>query len=153
MPLEDLYQQAILAHNRAPLNCRVLAAATHRARGLDALCGDDLVVELVLDGQNRILEAAWTGEACAVTTASVSMLTDWLPGRVAEDVRQAARRFRDLLKNSDLQDCKDLNEINSLRSVSNFPSRLRNAWLPWQTVLDALGEAGGAELEKDRGER
>jgi nitrogen fixation NifU-like protein len=142
MSLNELYQQAILAHNRAPKNRRSLECCTHRARGLDALCGDDLVIELQLDAGGTILDAAWSGEACAVTTASASMLTEWLPGKEREFVRRAAAHFQALLQDASLGDEPMLNEINKLRSVSKFPSRVRNALLPWETALDALGGEG-----------
>ncbi len=143
MPLTELYQQAILAHNRAPNNRRALAAATHRARGLDALCGDDLVMELKVDERGGIRDAAWSGEACAVTTASASMLTAWLPGRSGAELRDAAEAFRGLLRDDGRPDLEELGEINSLRAVSKFPSRVRNALLPWQTALDALERTPG----------
>ncbi|MBY6205696.1 Fe-S cluster assembly sulfur transfer protein SufU [Halomonas denitrificans] len=146
MALNELYQQAILDHNRAPKNRRPLPDASHRARGLDALCGDDLVIELAVGEDGRIRAAGWSGEACAVTTASASMLTEWLPGRTVEEVRSAAERFAGLLDDPAEADAEELNEINYLRSVSKFPSRKRNAWLPWQTALDALGsDASGRD--------
>ncbi len=144
MALTELYQKAILDHNRSPKNRRVLPAATHRARGLDALCGDDMVIELELADDGRIRASAWTGEACAVTTASASMLTEWLLGRTVDAVRRAAERFAALLDDPEQVDVEEFREINYLRSVSKFPSRKRNAWLPWQTALDALqAEASG----------
>jgi NifU-like protein involved in Fe-S cluster formation len=46
MALDQLYQRIILEHNRAPRRRGRLEAATHQARGRDALCGDDILVEL-----------------------------------------------------------------------------------------------------------
>jgi nitrogen fixation NifU-like protein len=138
MALNELYQQTILAHNRAPKNRRTMDGWTHRARGLDALCGDDLVIELKVGQAGTIEDAAWSGEACAVTTASASMLTEWLAGKDPEAVHRAAARFQALLEDSSVNDDPDLSEINRLRSVSKFPSRVRNALLPWETALDAL---------------
>ncbi len=138
MALDELYQRVILDHNRAPKNRRELPGATHRARGLDALCGDDVSLEFMLDANERILDAAWHGEACAVTTASASMLTEWALGRSAVALRSACVRFREMLEDSTQEDAPELKEINCLRAVSKFPSRKRNALLPWQTALDAL---------------
>lgn len=142
MALTELYQRAILAHNRAPKNRRSLDRCTHRARGLDALCGDDLVIELEVDEEGTIRDAAWTGEACVVTTASASMLTEWLRGQDLVAVRRAEVRFRTLLQDPSAKDAPDLNEFNLLRSISKFPSRVRNALLPWETTLEALQRKG-----------
>ena len=137
MALEQLYQQTILEHNRNPRNYGTLAAATHAARGHDALCGDDILVELIVE-DGRILQAAFSGEACAVTKASASMLTAWLTGRQAAEIREYLNQFQALLKDNTLPDAPGLDDLNQLRAVSQFPARVRNALLPWTTTLRAL---------------
>jgi len=137
MALQDLYQQIILEHNRQPRHFGRLAGATHSARGQDALCGDDVLVELRVCG--GIVEAAgFSGEACAITTASASMLSDWLGGRSIEDFTSAFATFRQLLSDASVGDSGDLGEINALRAVSDYPARVRNALLPWHAVHKAL---------------
>lgn len=137
MSLDSLYQSRILEHNRSPHHHFRLDRATHCARGLDALCGDDLWIWLELrDGVIR--KASWTGEACVITTASASMLTDWLAGRTPAELKAGYRRFRELLQDPALDDDGDLGEFNDLRPVHAFPSRVRNALLPWTTALDAV---------------
>ncbi|MGB0515171.1 MAG: Fe-S cluster assembly sulfur transfer protein SufU, partial [Wenzhouxiangellaceae bacterium] len=132
-----LYQSRILEHNRSPHNRFRLDHATHRARGLDALCGDDLWIWLEL--RHGIIErASWTGEACVITTASASMLTDWMTGKTLAEVVAGDRRFRDLLRDPALADDDQLGELNGLRPVHAFPSRVRNALLPWTTTLQAI---------------
>jgi nitrogen fixation NifU-like protein len=140
MALDQLYQQVILDHNRSPHHYGRLGAATHSARGQDALCGDDILVELRVEN-GRIQEAAFSGEACAITKASASMLMDWLRGRPVDDVARARERFSRLLENPDLPDHAGLGDINHLRAVSGFPARVRNALLPWRTVINALEQA------------
>ncbi len=141
MALDKLYQQLVLNHNRAPRNFGPLAGATHRARGRDALCGDDILFELESDG-DRIVRAGFSGEACAITTASASMLTEWLKGRKISEVERAFGRFKQVLSDPEGPQCPELDEINELRAVSAFPARVRNALLPWKTALRALEGAG-----------
>lgn len=137
MALEQLYQQVILDHNRSPHHFGRLEAATHSARGQDALCGDDILVELRLE-DGRIEDAAFSGQACAITTASASMLMAWLAGRSRDEVESARERFGQLLETPELPDDPELGDINHLRAVSGFPARVRNALLPWRTALRAL---------------
>ena len=48
----DLYQEIVVEHKRAPRNFGPLAAPTHEARGHNPQCGDNLKVELrVADGK------------------------------------------------------------------------------------------------------
>lgn len=140
MALEKLYQQVILDHNRAPHHYGRLEGATHSARGQDALCGDDILVELRLV-DSRVDEAAFSGEACVITTASASMLMDWLEGRARAEIRAAYEHFSRLLDEPESPDAPELGGFNHLRAVSGFPARVRNALLPWRTALSAL--AGG----------
>jgi len=147
MPLSQLYQSRILEHNRAPHNHFELPEATHSARGLDALCGDDMRMWLRVEGET-VREASWSGEACAITTASASMLTHWLVGRTPEEIVDGHARFRRMLEDPEAPDDPGLEDINILRVVGRFPSRKRNALLPWRTALDALG--WNASREGDR---
>ncbi|TVS12695.1 MAG: SUF system NifU family Fe-S cluster assembly protein [Wenzhouxiangella sp.] len=143
MALAKLYQGIILEHNRQPRNRKRLASATHRARGHDASCGDDLLIELaVIDG--RVREAAFSGQACAVTQAAASMLTEWLQGRPVDEVGSGLERFRVLLENPAAEPDEELGELNQLRPVGAFPARRRNALLPWKTALRALQDPGTA---------
>ena len=137
MSLDQLYQAKILEHNRAPHNHFEMSDATHSARGLDALCGDNIRVWIrVQDG--RVAAASWSGDACAITTASASMLSRWLAGRRIEELAPAFGRFEELLEAANQPDAPELGEINALRAVGRFPSRRRNALLPWNAALDAL---------------
>lgn len=137
MALARLYQQVILDHNRSPRHFGRLAEATHCARGRDGLCGDDIVVELRVHG-GRIEQAAFSGQACAITTASASMLMEWLHGKGRDEIERAGERFARLLDEPQLADDPGLGQINQLRAVSGFPARVRNALLPWRTAASAL---------------
>ena len=44
----ELYQDVVVEHKRAPRHFGTLAAPTHQARGHNPQCGDDLQVELRL---------------------------------------------------------------------------------------------------------
>ena len=55
MSVSDLYKQVVIDHNREPRNYGELADATHTARGLNALCGDDIRVSAVVQSDRRQL--------------------------------------------------------------------------------------------------
>lgn len=141
MALDQLYQQLILEHNKNPHNFGPLPSATHVGRAQDALCGDDLEMALeVVDDQ--IVAAKFSGQACAVTQASASMLTDWLVGRPIDHVAPAFSAFSTLLSDPDSPVVPDLGMLNELKPVGAFPARRGNACLPWLATLRALGLDG-----------
>jgi nitrogen fixation NifU-like protein len=82
----NAFRAAVLAHFRNPRNRGVLASANASADGVNPLCGDRLRIELVID-DDRIVEARFTADACAVCVASASVTTEWARGRPLSDVR------------------------------------------------------------------
>ncbi len=138
MSLDTLYQKLILEHNRNPHNFGPLPSATHIGRAQDALCGDDLEMALeVVD--DHIVAAHFSGEACAVTQASASMLTDWLVGRPIDSIAPAFSAFSAMLSEPNAPPVAELGALNELKPVGAFPARRGNACLPWLATLRALG--------------
>ncbi|HMC56770.1 MAG TPA: iron-sulfur cluster assembly scaffold protein [Gemmatimonadaceae bacterium] len=79
-----MYSGIVLEHFRRPRNHRALEAPTAAHEANNPLCGDRVRVEIrVEDGVVR--EAAFTANACAVCTASASMLTERVIGLSAQD--------------------------------------------------------------------
>lgn len=134
-----LYQQVVLEHYRHPRNRGSLAACTHAADGANPLCGDRLRIELTL-GDERIVGLRFTGEACAIATATMSMLSELVPGRSEVDVAGMADRFARLIESGDEDDT--LGTLNTMRELQRYSSRRKCALLPWATLRAALtGEA------------
>ena len=90
--LRDLYQEMILDHGKRPRNFRALAKANRRAEGYNPLCGDRETVYLEVEG-DRVVDAAFEGAGCAISTASASMMTEALKGKSREEAetRRCAR--------------------------------------------------------------
>lgn len=69
----------VVEHYRRPRNQRRLSAPTHVHEGTNPLCGDRLRIEVeVRDG--RVADAAFQASACAIATASASLLTERVRG-------------------------------------------------------------------------
>ncbi len=75
------YQAQILEHYKRPHNRGRLDPATHQARESNPLCGDEIVLTLRVDGQDRIEDVRFDGEGCAISMASASLLTDQVKGK------------------------------------------------------------------------
>src|SRR6478672_3104028 len=82
--LSAMYQDALLAHYRAPHNRRLLAQASGEGLRRNPLCGDEIRVQVRLEG-DVIADVAFTGQSCSITTASASMMTDVVGGRTVAD--------------------------------------------------------------------
>jgi nitrogen fixation NifU-like protein len=145
MSAANLYQQLVLDHYRHPRNRGELAGWTHAADGVNPLCGDALRVELrCADG--RIVGMRFSGQACAITTATASMLSELVQGRGADDVATLHAPFGRLL-NGDLGEDLSLGPLNAMRELHRHPSRRKCAELPWATLRAAL--AGTARVSTE----
>ena len=79
-PLTSLYQELILEHYRNPRNKGELDDRTVEAYVANPVCGDEISVQLRLDG-DRIEEIRFDGQGCSISQASVSMMTALVKGR------------------------------------------------------------------------
>jgi nitrogen fixation NifU-like protein len=79
--LRELYQEVILDHHKRPRNFHKLEDANRHAEGFNPLCGDRIMVYLrVEDGVVR--DAGFEGSGCAISTASASLMTEMLKGKI-----------------------------------------------------------------------
>jgi nitrogen fixation protein NifU and related proteins len=83
--MDDLYKDYILDHYRNPRNFGHLEDANVTAEDLNPLCGDKIRVELKV-GDGKIEDVRFSGKGCAISQASMSMLSESLRGRSLEDV-------------------------------------------------------------------
>jgi nitrogen fixation NifU-like protein len=147
--IEDLYQDIILEHNKRPRNFGPLAGATCKADGRNPLCGDELQVSLKLE-DGRISGIHFTGQGCAISKASASMMTEAISGRTVERARAMARKVLDALgpHGGDLILERD-GEVAALLGVRKFPARVKCATLAWHALLCALD--GGDSVSTETG--
>jgi nitrogen fixation NifU-like protein len=147
--LRDLYQEVILDHGRKPRNFRRLENAARQARGDNPMCGDRMQLWLDLDG-GRIADVAFQGKGCAISMASASLMTETVKGKTAEEARALGARFRDMAMTGACPDCaddEDMDRLQALSGVHEFPSRVKCATLAWHTLNAALDGAEEASSE------
>jgi nitrogen fixation NifU-like protein len=141
---EQLYQEMVVEHKRAPRHFGTLAAPTHEARGHNPQCGDDVDVQLRLE-DGRVADIAFHGQGCAICIASASMMTEAVLGRDIEAARALQQRFRAVLTGQAEPEGAQLGKLVSLAGVSRYPSRIKCALLGWHAMMHAIGET--AEVE------
>jgi len=145
---KQLYQEVILDHNKKPRNWGKLDGATHRAEGLNPLCGDHIWVAVKLDG-DRIDAIACEGESCAICKASASMMTVAVKGKTVADAEELVAGFRGMTtgKLDPATDAKHLGRLTVFAGVKDLPTRVKCAILPWHTLHAALERQESASTE------
>lgn len=89
--MEDMYRENILDHYQNPRNYGTLDNPDISYEDDNPLCGDVIRLDLKLDDQNRVIEVAFSGEGCAISQASASMLTEEILGKTLEEVKQMGK--------------------------------------------------------------
>ena len=136
----ELYQQVILDHNRKPRNFREMENASHSCKGFNPLCGDKLTLFMKMDDNNMIEDISFEGSGCAISKASASMMTEFLKGKTADEMRMIFGEFHKMVigefepKGTD----HHLGKLKIFMGVREFPARTKCATLPWHTLICAL---------------
>jgi nitrogen fixation NifU-like protein len=89
--MDDFYRDFILDHYRNPRNFGTLDPATVSAEDLNPLCGDQIRMDLRVNGDGVVEEIRFSGKGCAISQASASMLTEEVKGMKLEDVAKLGK--------------------------------------------------------------
>ena len=134
----ELYKEVILDHNKNPRNFHKMSNATCLHEGFNPLCGDRVLVYILLDESQKIIkDVSFTGEGCAISKSSTSMMTEALKGKTIEEAEQLFNEFHKMLTGTKF-DARKLGKLTIFSGVAKFPSRIKCAALGWYTMNSAL---------------
>ena len=139
--LTDVYNELIMEHSMNSYNKKKLEGANYSEIGHNPNCGDEITLELKLDG-NKIEDMAFTGHGCAISQASTSIMIDTLRGKTIEEAKEIIKTFIEMIKRetTDEEELKKLEDAIAFRNVSNMPARVKCALLAWHTIEDMLNK-------------
>ena len=155
--LEDLYREVILDHYRSPRNRGELECPpAHRGEGFNPLCGDDVVLYILADG-DTITDVKIGGNGCSISQASASMMSTAIKGKTFQEAEAINKAFKKSLSLSEEDDAEDdatdnntagnetvgheaidLGDLQALQGVMKFPVRIKCATLGWNVLADYL---------------
>ena len=138
--INELYQEIILDHGREPRNFGECDPHNKSADGHNPLCGDNLKLTFLLNKDDIIEDIKFTGEGCAISLASASLMTVKLKGKKIEIAEEIFKDFTNLVSGTS-EDLKVLSEEDSLyalKGVGGFPMRVKCATMAWHAFKSAL---------------
>jgi cysteine desulfurase/selenocysteine lyase len=132
------YRDVILDHNRTPRNHGRLEHPRAQAQSDNPQCGDRLTVFVRLAG-SLISDISFVGPACAIATASASLMTDCIRTRSLTEARAICRALKAFV-NADppCSGTSDVDALNVFTIFGDYPSRLACVTLPWDALEAAL---------------
>jgi len=159
--LEELYQEVILDHSRRPRNFGTLPNADVLVHGDNPACGDEIHLGIHFSPEGKLAEIKFSGQGCAISQASASMMTMKLKGKTRAEAADLSRAFHDLVTGSSAESSETasdgglsrrslgeggkpkLGDLQLLQGVRKFPQRVKCAMLAWRAVEQALGQNAG----------
>src|SRR5437763_4233285 len=122
--LEELYQEVILDHSRRPRNFGTLPNADVVVHGDNPSCGDEIHLGVHFDADGKLAEIKFSGQGCAISQASASMMTMKLKGKTRAEAAELSRTFKNLVTTDATTDSpKALGDLRLLQGVRKFPQR------------------------------
>ena len=139
MDLERIYQQTILEYSRRKELNHEMDNPTYVERGHNPNCGDDLTLELKVE-DDVIVDAAFIGSGCAISTASMAMLIDLIKGKTLEEAKEKVDIFFKMMSIDEnkekltKEEMKKLGDAVLLEYVAKMPARVKCATLSWHSL-------------------
>ena len=139
--LDSIYNELIMEHSMNSYNKKKLKDASYEEIGHNPNCGDEITLEVKLDG-DIIEDMAFSGHGCAISQASTSIMIDTLKGKTVEEAKEIIKTFIEMIKReiTDEEELKKLEDAIAFRNVSNMPARVKCALLAWHTLEDILNK-------------
>ena len=139
--LTDVYNDLIMEHSMNSYNKKKLKDANYCEIGHNPNCGDEITLELKLNG-DKIEDMAFSGHGCAISQASTSIMIDTLRGKTIEEAKEIIKTFIEMIKReiTDEEQLKKLEDAIAFKNVSNMPARVKCALLAWHTLEDMLNK-------------
>ena len=138
--LRELYQEVILEHSRRPRNHGPCPGETHQAHAENPTCGDEVGVHLRLSPERRVEAITFTGQGCALSQASASLLTTKIRGKTVAEAAAAVQQVQTLLTGGTLDEAQldALGDVQVLQGAAQFPQRVKCVTLAWHALDQVL---------------
>ena len=131
--MDDLYRELIIDRYQNPLYRGTLDPHDITFEDANPLCGDEIRVDLRVNDQGMVTEAAFSGHGCAISLASADLLMESVVGKPLENVKHLSKE-----------------DILEMLGIELGPVRLKCALLSLKVLkagVYGLGEAGDDLVE------
>jgi nitrogen fixation NifU-like protein len=132
--MDDLYREVIIEHYKSPSYRGELDPHDISFEDENPLCGDHIRIDLRVDENGKVTDAAFSGHGCAISQASADLLMELVIGKTVDEVKALGKQ-----------------DILDLLGIELGPVRLKCALLPLKVIkagVYGLGEASDSLVEE-----
>ncbi|WP_031556970.1 Fe-S cluster assembly sulfur transfer protein SufU [Lachnospira multipara] len=130
----SFYNEILTEHNVNPYHKTDIKDANYELHGVNPSCGDEITLKLKVDN-DKIVDAGYVGDGCAISQASADMMIDLVLGKTKEEALRLADIFFRMIKDEISEDeLEELEEAGALQDISHMPARVKCAVLSWHTL-------------------
>jgi nitrogen fixation NifU-like protein len=137
------YSDIIIEHSQFPQRHTSIDNPTHEGHGENPFCGDRIKLQIVVNDDGLIEQAAVESVGCAISIASASLLASHLQGLSLQQAEELFEQVRiAITEGPDEQKDEQLGELAALAFAQHYPSRVKCATLPWHVLKHVLAGDG-----------
>ena len=137
------YSDIIIEHSQFPQHHTSLDNPTHEGHGENPFCGDRIKLQIVVNDDGLIEQAAVESVGCAISIASASLLASHLQGLNLQQAEELFEQVRvAITEGLDEQKDEQLGELAALAFAQHYPSRVKCATLAWHVLKHVLAGDG-----------
>ncbi len=117
---EGMYREHILDHYKHPRNFGKWKTCSVEHHEYNATCGDRVSFQLKFDHVGHVSDVHFSGQGCAISIASASLISDEIKGKTIPQINALSR-----------------DTVQELLGITLGPARLKCAMLSLDTIKNA----------------
>jgi nitrogen fixation NifU-like protein len=115
--MDDFYREVIIDRYQNPHFKGELDPHDITFEDSNPLCGDEIRIDVVLNGDERVTDAGFSGRGCAISQASADLLLESIQGKTIDEIKELAKE-----------------DVLDLLGIELGPVRLKCALLPLKVL-------------------
>jgi nitrogen fixation NifU-like protein len=115
--MDDFYREVIIDRYQNPHFKGELDPHDITFEDSNPLCGDEIRIDVVLNGDERVTDARFSGRGCAISQASADLLLESIQGKSIDEIKVLAKE-----------------DVLDLLGIELGPVRLKCALLPLKVL-------------------
>ncbi|MBQ3310193.1 SUF system NifU family Fe-S cluster assembly protein [Candidatus Saccharibacteria bacterium] len=133
--MRSIYDEILLTHNLHPAHRGDLLGAEDAKRLVNASCGDELLVLVERDADDKVKNVVWDGHGCAIALASADLMAEVLMGKKWSEALALFDLLPALLRGElNAEQIEQFGEAAALSTVARMPARQACAKLAWRVL-------------------